>query len=119
MQRLVKDANALRRQEAALRAPGGRLVHVDEKNHVVAFVRYGFEGDRVLVVVNASNQQSAHGDYRVTMANEGGSWTECFNSQADVYGGNKATGNGGATLPVNNGYLTISLPPWSVLMFRS
>jgi 1,4-alpha-glucan branching enzyme len=119
MQRLVKDANTLRRQEIALRAPGGRLVHFDEKNHVIAFIRYGFEGDRVLVVVNASEQQSAHGDYRITMANEGGTWTECFNSQAEVYGGHDVVGNASAQLEVRDGHLAISLPHWSVLMFRS
>jgi 1,4-alpha-glucan branching enzyme len=117
MQRLVSDVNNLRWRHPALRAPAGNVTHVDRSGQVVAFKRYTFDGDLILVVVNASDSQWSQGGYGVNMGGETGVWQEAFNSQAPLYGGIGTVGNFGASLPVSNGYLHINLPSWSVLMF--
>jgi 1,4-alpha-glucan branching enzyme len=119
MRRLVAAANNARWAHPALRSPAGNVVHVDRQGQVVAFKRYTYDGDVVLVVVNVSDNQWSNGGYGVLMGGESGAWEEIFNSQAPVYGGVNTTGNFGASLFVaGDGKLYINLPSWSVLMFR-
>lgn len=118
MQRMVRDINGLRWQHPALRSPAGNLTHVDRPGQVVAFKRYTPDGDLLLVVVNASDNQWAFHDYGVWVDGESGTWTEVFNSQAPDYGGVGTTGNFAESLAVTDGRLFLNLPRWSLLVFR-
>ena len=118
MQRLVTHANQLRWDHPALRSPAGNVTHVDRQGQVVAFKRYSFDGDLVLVVVNASDNQWAFHDYGVDLGGENGTWIEIFNSQAPEYGGFDTTGNYGESIAERDGKLFINLPRWSVVMFK-
>jgi 1,4-alpha-glucan branching enzyme len=117
MQRMVRDINGIRWVHAALRSPGGSVVHVDDQNQVAGFKRYDLNGDVVLVVVNASDSQWSGSEYGVSMGGETGGWMEIFNSQAPVYGGVNTVGNYGMALNVSGGSLWINLPSWCVLVF--
>ena len=57
MQQMVRDVKNIRWHHPALRSPAGNVVHVDYENQVVAFKRYTFDGDLLLVVVNVGNSQ--------------------------------------------------------------
>jgi 1,4-alpha-glucan branching enzyme len=118
MQRLVTHANQLRWDHPALRSPAGNVTHVDRQGQVVAFKRYSFDGDLVLVVVNASDNQWAFHDYGVDLGGENGTWIEIFNSQAPEYGGFDTTGNYGEYIGERDGKMFINLPRWSVVMFK-
>jgi 1,4-alpha-glucan branching enzyme len=118
MQRMVADIDNLRWQHPALRSPAGNVVHIDRSGQVVAFKRYTFDGDLLLVIVNASDNQWSDWNYGVHVGGEFGTWTECFNSQAPTYGGINTPGNFGAQLSVIDDRLLINLPSWSVLIFR-
>jgi 1,4-alpha-glucan branching enzyme len=119
MQRLVADANNLRWRHPALRSENLDLLHADYQGQVLAFKRYNFEGDIVLVIVNLSDNQWSNGEYGVNMSGESGVWREIFNSQSPHYGGMGTTGNFQTDRYVaNDGHLYINLPSWSVLMFQ-
>ena len=110
MQTLVTHANKLRWDHPALRSPVGNVTHVDRQGQVVAFKRYTYDGDMVLVVVNVSDNQWAFHDYGVNLGGESGTWLEIFNSQAPEYGGFDITGNYGEYLGEREGKLFINLP---------
>ena len=118
MQMMVRDINNLRWAHPALRSASGTVVHVDRAKHVIAFKRYNFEGDVLLVVVNVSDDQWAFHDYGVLVGSEGGEWREVFNSQAPVYGACDTTGNFDELLWVREGKLFVNLPRWSVVVLR-
>jgi len=120
MRNLVRDANALRRNLAALRADGGpSFSHADEQNRVLAFRRWNDSGSVALTVVNLGDGQWNHADYGVFVGRSAERWTEVFNSQAPQYGGWNDSGNYLTDLRVGvDGFLRIRLPAWSVLIFR-
>lgn len=118
MQQMVRDVNNLRWSHPALRSPAGNVVHRDFTNQVVAFKRYTFDGDLILVVVNAGDSQWDSNGYGVNMDGESGRWKEIFNSQSPDYGGIFTVGNFGSELQMGDGRLWINLPSWSVLMFQ-
>ncbi len=53
----------------------------------------------------------------MSLAGDGGTWLEIFNSQAPVYGGINTVGNYGMFLNSSDGQIWINLPSWSVLIF--
>jgi 1,4-alpha-glucan branching enzyme len=119
MMRLVGAANAVRWQNRALRSDSLEFKHEDRQNAVLAFKRWSNDGNIVLVVVNASENEWRFGDYGVNMTGDRGGWREIFNSQAPYFGGYDC-GNPAATLYVqNDGRLYMNLPKWGVLMFAS
>jgi 1,4-alpha-glucan branching enzyme len=118
MQQMVRDVNNIRWAHPALRSPAGNVVHVDYENQVVAFKRYTFDGDLILIVVNAGDYQWGSNNYGVNMGGESGTWKEIFNSQSPDYGGIFTVGNYRVELTVVNGQLWINLPSWGVLMFQ-
>ena len=118
MQQMVRDVNNIRWNHPALRSPAGNIVHTDFDNQVVAFKRYDFNNDLILVVVNAGNSQWGSSNYGVNMGGESGTWKEIFNSQSPSYGGLFTVGNFDASLDVSNGQMWINLPSWGVLMFQ-
>ena len=120
MRDLVRDVNAVRWNNPALRSDNGPLfTHVDVQNGVLAFKRWNDEGNVVLVVVNLSDNQWDNPIYGVNVGGSGDRWTEIFNSQAPQYGGWSDSGNYLADLRVDAaGRFSIRLPKWSVLIFR-
>jgi 1,4-alpha-glucan branching enzyme len=117
MQQLVRDVNNLRWAHPALRSPSGFVTHNDPQNKVMAFKRYDQNGDVLLVVVNPGDGVWTGNQYGVSLAGDGGTWLEIFNSQAPVYGGINTVGNYQMYLEASNGQIWINLPSWSVLIF--
>jgi 1,4-alpha-glucan branching enzyme len=120
MQNLVRDANNLRWKHSGLRSLGRpEFKHFDNDNAVLAFKRFNFDGDVLLVVVNLGEKQFDQRTYGVNMPGEGGTWEEIFNSQSAQYGGWNDSGNF-LTFPgvENDGHMYIRLPKLAVLVFR-
>jgi len=120
MHNLVRDVNAVRWNNPALRADSDPcFTHVDEQNGVLAFERRDGRGNMVLVVVNLSDRQWTDPIYQVTAGFPGDHWVEIFNSQAPQYGDWPDSGNYLADLRVGaDGRFAIRMPKWSVLLFR-
>jgi 1,4-alpha-glucan branching enzyme len=79
--RFTRELIDLRRRTPALRGQGFRVVHVHDRNRVLAFQRWvEGEGRDVLVVVHLGT--SSRFGYRIGFP-DGGEWREIFNS--DVY----------------------------------
>jgi 1,4-alpha-glucan branching enzyme len=117
MQQLVRDVNGLRWAHDALRSPNGFITHNDPQNQVIAFKRYNLNGNVLLVVVNPGDGVWIANQYGVSLAGDGGTWLEIFNSQAPIYGGIDTVGNYNMYLATSNGQIWINLPSWSVLIF--
>ena len=98
MQRLVQDLNALYARERALHqrdtvSTGFRWVIGDDTaNSVFAFLRYGNDDARPVLVVSNMTPVPHHG-YRIGVPRPG-PWRELLNSDAALYGGSNM-GNGG------------------------
>ena len=118
MKKLVRDVNNIRWNHNALRSPAGIVVHTDYQSQVLAFTRYDDNGDVLLIIVNAGDDQWGESNYGVNMAGQSGTWTEIFNSQAPTYGGVNTVGNFGDQISVINNQLWINLPSWSTLIFH-
>ncbi len=127
MQRWVKDLNHLYRGEPALYAidftPEGFewIDFRDTDLSVISFIRRDRGGDIILVVCNLTPVPRKN--YRVG-APRAGFWTEILNSDAKIYGGSGYGNMGGveATPVAFHGRpysLSLTLPPLSVLFFRS
>jgi 1,4-alpha-glucan branching enzyme len=127
VQRLVRDLNTLYRAEPALHArdtePGGFqwIVGDDRANSVYAFIRWGFEADRPVLVVCNFTPVPREG-YRIGVPRTG-PWDEILNTDAGLYGGS-GIGNGGRVETDAIGShgeaqsVSLSLPPLSVVMLR-
>ena len=120
MEALVRDVNAVRWANPALRSESGPdFPHVDAQNRVLAFKRWDDASNVVLVVVNLGENQWDQATYGVNMGGETGTWEEVFNSQSPQYGGWNDSGNYEAFPSVgDDGRINIRLPKWSVLIFR-
>ena len=123
----VRDLNRLHREVSALHArdcegEGFRWIVVDDAdNSVLAWCRFGGEGDApVVVVCNFTDVPRA--GYRIGLPGAGG-WREIFNSDASEYGGSGA-GNLGRIhsepWPLHGleASAAITLPPLSTLYFQ-
>jgi 1,4-alpha-glucan branching enzyme len=120
MRKLVRDVNAVRWSNPALRSDHPpTFPHLDQQNRVLAFQRDDGAGNTLLVVVNISDHQWDSPIYGVAVGGVGDHWTELFNSQAPQYGGWNDSGNYLTDLVVGpDGRITIRVPKWSVLIFR-
>lgn len=114
---LVKEGNFLRQKSPSLRYGNFSVVHFDEKNCVLGFLRK-VEGETMLVVVNGGESQWEKNDYGVQTGVEGGNLVEKLNTQEAVFGGWEGSGNCGKKLQISHGKLFINLPKWSVLIFE-
>lgn len=120
VQALVRDCNALHRNERALHErdcepEGFRWIVVDDAAHsVFAWVRFGGEGARPVAVI-ANFTPVPRVDYRIGLPHAG-RWREILNTDAMAYGGSNAGNAGvvvGRTAP-SHGYpcsATVTLPP--------
>jgi 1,4-alpha-glucan branching enzyme len=120
MRDLVRDANAVRRANPALRSAHPPLFsHFDPQNGVLGFRRWDDAGNVVFTVVNLGDGQWDQPVYGVNVAEPDSRWEEVFNSQAPQYGGWADSGNYLADLQAGpDGRFSVRLPKWSVLMFR-
>jgi len=83
--RYYQDLITLRTGSAALRADSPHQVYrLDESANVIAFQRYDFGGDVIVVVANFSNNDYAGFRIGLPQPNE---WSELINSQSTIYGG--------------------------------
>jgi len=127
MQRWVRDLNTFYRGERAMHevdfdAEGFQWVDCcDTQNSVIAFLRKSQSGDdAVLVVCNFT--PVVRENYRIGVP-AGGTWLECLNSDAALYGGS-GQGNGGSVesvpLPAHGLFhsLTLRIPPLGVLYMK-
>jgi 1,4-alpha-glucan branching enzyme len=100
VQRLVRDLNALHRQEPALHrldteATGFRWVVGDDRaQSVFAFLRFAVPDDRRPVLAVCNMTPVPRPGYRIGVP-VGGTWRERLNTDAEVYGGSNV-GNAGA-----------------------
>jgi len=124
MQRLLQDLNALHAAQPALHqrdtvSTGFRWVIGDDRaNAVFAFLRYGNEAERPVLVVSNFTPVPRSG-YAIGVPRPG-PWRELLNSDGEIYGGSNM-GNGGIVQPVpiqRHGEaqsLELTLPPLATL----
>jgi len=127
LQRWVRDLNTFLRGEPALHEldfdpQGFEWIDAnDSQQSVLSFVRWDRKRVRPLVTLCNFTPVPRH-NYRVGVP-VAGTWKECLNSDAPLYGGS-GQGNGGAveSTPVaaHGRYqsLTVTVPPLGVVIFR-
>ena len=98
------------------------LVGDDREHNILAYARYGKEGDGPIVVV-ANFTPVARDGYRIGVP-RAGFWKEILNSDADCYGGSGIGNQGG--LDAENiacrghaSSLVVTAPPLSVVVFSA
>ncbi|MDR1907228.1 MAG: 1,4-alpha-glucan branching protein GlgB [Puniceicoccales bacterium] len=127
IQRWIRDLNFFYRKEKFLAQsdfdPYGFAWAIvdDADSSVLAFFRYGQNGECLLVICNLT--PVVRRDYKVGVPHAG-HWQEVLNSDAEYYGGD-GIGNSGGCLTQNSpshGYenhLTLTLPGLSTLFLRA
>ncbi|AMR81177.1 1,4-alpha-glucan branching protein GlgB [Cupriavidus nantongensis] len=128
MHTLVRDLNRLYRELPALHAldhsPEGFQWVVGDDNHNSVFAwlrRAGADSREVVLAVANMTPVPRHG-YRVGVP-FAGTWRECLNTDAAVYGGSNV-GNGGAVTAIDvpshgqPASLALTLPPLATLVLR-
>ena len=117
MRRLVAACNAVRRENAALRADFLAIPHEDPTNQVIGFVRER-DGNVVLVVVNLGERNFTGHSYGVRTG-YGGQWTQILCTQDATFGGWNGAGNAfHDPWTQGDGRVYINLPKWSVVILR-
>jgi 1,4-alpha-glucan branching enzyme len=127
VQRLIKDLNALYRNQPALHqldcaAQGFQwLVLHDSENSVYAWARFDSAGQVILVVCNFTPVVRSH--YRLPLPDGFGAFKEVLNTDSAHYGGSNV-GNGAAFLQAENiavhgrnQSMLVTLPPLATLFF--
>ena len=101
----------------AVRVQGMDVVHVNDDARVVAF-RRSAGSDELLIVASLNNQVFESYAVQTDAARlADGAWSELFNSDAAIYGGNNI-GNFGATLYAANGRIEMRIPANGLLIFE-
>ncbi len=128
VQRLVRDINALYRRCGALHqrdfAPDGFewIDHTDAARSVLSFVRHGDAGSAPLLVM-CNFTPMVHAGFRVGVP-MAGTWRECLNTDANVYGGSNVglpQGAANSEAMAWNGReqsIVINLPPLATVFFE-
>ncbi len=113
--RFYQDAIRFSRRHAAVRVQGIDVVHVNGDARVLAF-RRSTGSDELLIVASLSNQVL---ETYAVLTDAGrlpdGAWTEIFNSDAAIYGGNNI-GNYGASLYAAGGSIQMRIPANGLLV---
>ena len=114
--RFYQDAIRFSRRHPAVRVPTVDIVHVNGDGRVIAF-RRSAGSDELLVVASLGNDvfDSYVIQTEASRLPDGG-WTELFNSDASIYGGNDV-GNFGATLLAASGRMQLRIPANGLLVF--
>jgi 1,4-alpha-glucan branching enzyme len=128
VQAVLRDLNQLYRNHPALHrrdcdGSGFRwVVGADREQSVFAYLRFGDEGDRPVLVVCNLTPVPRHG-YRLGVP-QGGSWREIMNTDAGIYGGSNL-GNGGWVTADDQSWgdfpasVSLTLPPLSTVIFEA
>lgn len=118
MRRLVAAANQVRWTNPSLRANSLEIVHEDDENDVLAFIR-SHDNNTVLTVVNMSDRNFGFHSYGVRTGGRTGQWTQILCTQDAAYGGWDGAGNAFHNpFTEFDGKIYINLPKWSVVIFR-
>lgn len=126
IKKAVQDLNRLYISEPALyeidHEPGGFewILHDDAENSVFAFVRYGRNSERIVVLINATPVVRAN--YRVGVPMPG-FYEEIFNSDSELYGGANTGNQGGIPSEAYGSHgrdhsIVIKLPPLATVFFK-
>jgi 1,4-alpha-glucan branching enzyme len=114
--RFYQDAIRFSRRHPAVRVQGMDIVHVNGAARVIAF-RRSAGSDELLIAASLSNQVF---DVYVIQTEAwrlaDGAWSELFNSDAAIYGGNNI-GNFGASLSAASGRIQIRVPANGFVVF--
>jgi len=108
--RLYQDLIGLRRRLSSIRSHNIDILHQSNASRVIAFKRW--EGNEEIIVVASFNNTAFTNGYVIEkdlLAIPNVGWKEIFNSGARIYGGQNI-GNGGATIPSNQGRLNVVIP---------
>lgn len=116
-----RDMIHVRKSNSGFKADSPRQVyHVNDSGNVIAFQRWGSDGNVVVVVANFSNQD--YYNYHLGFP-QAGTWYELLNSQSRGYGGNWQTNCGitQTTGTPKDGFSQsawITVPQMGLLVFR-
>ncbi|HYP66887.1 MAG TPA: alpha-amylase family glycosyl hydrolase [Thiobacillaceae bacterium] len=114
--RFYQDAIRFSRRHPAVRVQAIDIVHVNGDGRVIAF-RRSAGNDELLIVASLSNQIfETYVIQTDAWRLPDGGWSELFNSDASIYGGNN-TGNFGATLFAASGRIQIRIPANGLVVF--
>ena len=114
--RFYSDANALRLRYTGLRSRNIDIVHVHNRNRVIAFRRWD-EQESYLIFATLADRAYANGYIVGNGRIASGAWKEIFNSDSIHYGGDNV-GNGGGTIPCHDGRIEVVLPFAGVVVLR-
>jgi 1,4-alpha-glucan branching enzyme len=115
--RFYQDLIALRRRLPGIRTHNIDILHQSNDNRVIAFKRW--IGAEQLIILASFNNAAFSDGYIIQKDLVGipdGGWTEVFNSDAVVYGGQNV-GNFGATIPSADGRLAAKIPASGFVVF--
>lgn len=118
MRRLVATCNEIRLQNRALREDSLQIVHEDESNQVLAFLRRSFS-NTILTVLNLSGRSFTAHQYGVSTGSQPGQWTQILCTQDAIFGGWDGAGNAFyEPWTQAEGKVYINLPKWSAIILR-
>lgn len=92
MRRLVSECNQIRLTNNALRVDSLDVVHSDEFNQVLGFVREDFN-NIVLTIVNLGEHDFSNHSYGVSTGAGQGQWSQILCTQDSSFGGWDGSGN--------------------------
>ena len=114
--RFYQDAIRFSRRHPAVRVQGIDIVHVNDDARTLAF-RRSAGSDELLIVASLNNQVlEAYAIQTEAWRLPDGAWSELFNSDAAIYGGNNI-GNFGASLYAAGGRIQVRIPANGFLVF--
>ena len=116
--RFYQDLIGLATSKPAARSSTLDVIYRHNDNRVIAFTRSS-PGQQLLVLASLNDSAFAQGYVIATDSWRlpAGGWQEIFNSDAAIYRGDNV-GNGGATLPVNNGQINAVIPAHGFVVFE-
>jgi 1,4-alpha-glucan branching enzyme len=115
--RFYQDLIALSRRLPAIRTHNIDILHQSNHNRVIAFKRW--IGTEQLIILASFNDVAFSNGYIIQKDSVGipdAGWTEVFNSDAAIYGGQNV-GNFGATIPSGGGRFAVNIPASGFVVF--
>jgi 1,4-alpha-glucan branching enzyme len=115
--RFYQDLISLGRRLPSIRAHNIDVLHQSNSDRVVAFKRW--MGDEQVIILASFNNTAFSNGYVIqkdSMAIPDARWTEVFNSDAAIYGGQN-TGNSGATISSRSSQFAANIPANGFVVF--
>lgn len=108
--RFYQDLITLSRRLRSIRSHNIDILQQSNSDRVIVFKRWSGD-EEVIIAVSLNNTSFANGYVieKDLLAIPDAGWKEIFNSDAAIYGGQNM-GNGGATIPSNQGRLNVAMP---------